>query len=100
MCIPELWIVRRHGQFGRTFYSRENLQMVRTTASRATAMLSLEYSQKFFEAMRNGSSNSAKAVVPRLVSMFSPRSVIDIGCGAGSWLAEFRACGLEDYVGV
>lgn len=63
-------------------------------------MSSLEYSQKFFESMRNGSSDSARAVVPRLISMFSPQSVVDIGCGAGSWLAEFRAKGMEDYLGI
>jgi len=30
-----------------------------------------------------------------LVQLFSPKSVVDVGCGAGSWLAEFQALGVD-----
>lgn len=43
---------------------------------------------------------SAAAVVPHLLTLFSPRSVVDVGCGGGAWAAEFVARGVEDVVGV
>lgn len=43
---------------------------------------------------------SAKAIVPYLCSLIQPKSVIDVGCGEGWWLAEFAKCGVERLVGV
>lgn len=39
-------------------------------------------------------------VVPLLMDWFAPRSVIDLGCGPGGWLAAFAAAGVERLRGV
>src|SRR4051794_26796446 len=39
-------------------------------------------------------------VVPLLIEMFKPASVLDIGCGIGTWLSVFKENGLEDIFGV
>jgi SAM-dependent methyltransferase len=39
-------------------------------------------------------------VVPLLVKMFKPRSVLDVGCGIGTWLKSFSASGVSDILGV
>jgi SAM-dependent methyltransferase len=49
--------------------------------------------------MRVGSRRSAQAVVPFLVELLEPRSVVDAGCGTGSWLKVFQEHGVEDVVG-
>lgn len=37
--------------------------------------------------------------MPRLIDLLRPQSVVDIGCGVGSWLAEFIAAGVTDVRG-
>jgi SAM-dependent methyltransferase len=39
-------------------------------------------------------------IVPIIIELFHPASVIDVGCGNGSWLNVFLANGVEDVLGV
>lgn len=43
---------------------------------------------------------SAKEIVPILMELFKPKSVIDLGCGLGDWLYAFKKCGVEEILGV
>lgn len=47
------------------------------------------YDQKFFDNTLKFEAGSAKSFVSILIKHFAPTSVIDIGCGAGIYLAEF-----------
>jgi SAM-dependent methyltransferase len=58
------------------------------------------YSQEFFDSHSRGASSSAAAVVPLLVELFQPTSVVDVGCGNGAWLRAFEDAGVSDYLGV
>lgn len=58
------------------------------------------YDHEFFEYINHGSSRSANRVVPRLIEIASPRSVLDVGCGAGAWLREWGKHDLSDWAGV
>jgi len=58
------------------------------------------YSASFYAEMSGGSQASARYVVPLIQDMFSPRSVVDVGCGIGDWLAEFRRAGVVDIAGL
>jgi SAM-dependent methyltransferase len=63
-------------------------------------VLSGPYTKDFYEQVRSGAARSAEAIVP-LVSQFLPtRSVVDVGCGDGSWLAVFRKFGAEEIFGI
>ena len=48
------------------------------------------YDQKFFANTIKLESSTAKAVVKILIKNFKPKTVIDIGCGAGIYLREFQ----------
>jgi len=48
----------------------------------------------------SGSLESARVVVPLVVDAVGPRSVVDVGCGIGSWLVAFREAGVEDVLGI
>jgi SAM-dependent methyltransferase len=55
--------------------------------------------ESFYAWMRDGSRRAALAVVPFLVELLEPRSVVDAGCGTGSWLKVFQENGVEDVLG-
>jgi SAM-dependent methyltransferase len=57
------------------------------------------YDDAFFSA-RGGARASADAIVPYLVELLAPSSVVDVGCGTGDWLASFCAGGVADVLGV
>ena len=42
----------------------------------------------------------AEGLVPLLAREFAPRSVLDLGCGAGFWLRAFEAAGVTDVHGI
>ncbi|MBO0349881.1 class I SAM-dependent methyltransferase [Phormidium pseudopriestleyi FRX01] len=58
------------------------------------------YNQQFYENQQQGSVESAQVVVPMIQNLIQPQSVVDVGCGVGSWLSVFDACGVEDYLGI
>jgi SAM-dependent methyltransferase len=62
--------------------------------------MKLNYSPQYYRRLKIGASDSAKAVVPAVVELIHPTSVVDLGCGTGAWLAEFKRCGVADIVGV
>ncbi len=39
-------------------------------------------------------------MAPLVVDLLRPRSVVDVGCGTGLWLAEFKRLGVGDVQGV
>ncbi|MDO8391781.1 MAG: methyltransferase domain-containing protein [Actinomycetota bacterium] len=47
-----------------------------------------------------GADPSATTIVPVVVDLLAPRSVVDVGCGTAAWAAAFVRCGVPDVVGV
>ena len=43
---------------------------------------------------------SPREVVPRVLELVKPRSILDVGCGTGTWLKIFDEFGITDYVGI
>jgi SAM-dependent methyltransferase len=46
------------------------------------------------------SARSAQIVVPVILELTQVQSVVDVGCGTGSWLVEFQALGITDFLGI
>jgi SAM-dependent methyltransferase len=59
-----------------------------------------DYSATFFEGLGRESRQAAGVVVPLLIDLLHPGSVVDVGCGTGEWLVVFRQHGVEDVVGI
>jgi SAM-dependent methyltransferase len=58
------------------------------------------YPPDFYEELAESSRSAAQEVVPLILDLLGVRSVVDVGCGTGAWLAAFRERGLEDVTGV
>ena len=63
------------------------------------------YDREFFEgyqqtAIYQGVRSSAEVVVPLVVQLLHPRSVVDVGCGTGTWLKVFEEQGVSDFCGL
>lgn len=57
------------------------------------------YSDDFYSTMEKGSLESAQEIVPLLVSLYNPKSVVDVGCGTGSFANEFLNMGIAEVIG-
>ena len=57
--------------------------------------MSTVYNEGFYRAQKDGSYNSARIVIPIVKEYVSPKTVIDVGCGLGTWLAVWEKEGAE-----
>lgn len=60
--------------------------------------LATYYAEDMYEHDR--ARDSARLVVPMVVRLTQPSSVVDIGCGRGAWLSEFKAQGASKILGL
>jgi SAM-dependent methyltransferase len=67
---------------------------------KAPAQRATPYDREFFDWHADRSLRSAQAIVPLVIDLTSPESVVDFGCGVGTWLQAFVECGVDDYLGL
>ena len=59
------------------------------------------YDDAFYEFVSRTAMQSAKEIIPVINSMIGkPESVLDVGCGRGAWLFEWKNLGVEDIYGI
>jgi len=61
---------------------------------------SAKYNDVFYKCQCPGSVRSAQRIVPHVVGLTGCRSVVDVGCGIGTWPRAFIEQGVADVVGV
>ncbi|MHC4127672.1 MAG: class I SAM-dependent methyltransferase [Planctomycetota bacterium] len=59
-----------------------------------------KYDRRYFADHRAVALASARALVPHLLQLVRPRSVVDVGCGVGAWLSVFGEHGVSELLGV
>jgi SAM-dependent methyltransferase len=64
------------------------------------AVSGVTYDKTFFASRSEKVRRSADVIVPHVLNLIRPSSVIDVGCGTGTWLATFARHGIDDYLGV
>ena len=72
-------------------------------ASRTSQNQQSSYTTDFYELIGQGTRNSAQEIIPLLLELMQPvqpQSVVDVGCGTGSWLAAFHKLGIADCLGI
>lgn len=58
------------------------------------------YNSEFYEGQQEGSFRSAEVIIGVLLRLISFRSVVDVGCGIGTWLRAVAMRGVSDFLGV
>lgn len=58
------------------------------------------YGRAEFERQQERSRVAAGAIIPLVLRATGARSVVDVGCGVGTWLAACAENGIEDYLGI
>jgi len=58
------------------------------------------YDKKFYSNNYPHSYYSAKEVVPIIIKTLSPNSVVDLGCGSGTWIKVFQEEGVKKTLGI
>lgn len=58
------------------------------------------YDPTWYSTMEGESGGSARRVVPEVLKLVQPTSVVDFGCGIGSWPRAFMDNGVDRVVGV
>jgi SAM-dependent methyltransferase len=58
------------------------------------------YTTRFYSSQRDRSRSSAEAILPTVIQAVRPGSVVDVGCGVGTWLSTVRAIGVDDVLGL
>jgi len=70
------------------------------TASSGRKVAEAPYTSEFYDTIRGASHRSAVAVAPIVLELVHPKSIVDVGCGDGTWLSVFRDLGIGDLVGL
>lgn len=65
-----------------------------------SAQASSVYTPAFFDSLTEGTRESARTVIPAVIELLRPGSVLDVGCGTGTWLSEWRRAGVTDVTGI
>jgi SAM-dependent methyltransferase len=58
------------------------------------------YTEKFYKGQQEGSRRSAERIVPLVLELVKATSVVDVGCGIGTWLAVFAEHGVTNIRGI
>ncbi|MBE9119553.1 glycosyltransferase [Tychonema sp. LEGE 07199] len=61
------------------------------------------YTRSFYELIGQGTRSSAQEIIALLLELMQPvkpQSVVDVGCGTGSWLATCQKLGIADCLGI
>lgn len=53
------------------------------------------YSTRYYEGLKEDSAGSAREVVPLLLRLVPAKTVVDVGCGSGTWTQAYAEAGCE-----
>lgn len=62
-------------------------------------MAEAQYDKAFFDEITEASLRAARLIVPHLMELVNPTSVVDLGCGRGTWMKAFEEAGVATLRG-
>jgi SAM-dependent methyltransferase len=55
---------------------------------------------KYIHKITDKAELSPYQIIPLIKTMINPKSIVDVGCGVGHWLAAFKSYEIEDLLGI
>jgi len=55
---------------------------------------------KYIHSIESFNTRAAEEIVPQIIKFFNPKSVVDVGCGIGTWLNVCKSFGINDILGI
>ena len=55
------------------------------------------YDENFYRSIKDSSYLSALNIAPIVIDLIHPKTMVDIGCGVGTWTRAFRDLGVDAY---
>jgi hypothetical protein len=71
-----------------------------STSPSGEAVAAHAYDATFYRYIQSGAIRSAEVIIPIVAKHLPIASVLDVGCGAGAWLAVYRKLGIPHSMGV
>lgn len=62
--------------------------------------MAIYYDNRFFDWVDQTAAQSARALLPIVLEMVDAESVVDVGCGRGTWLAAWAELGVSEIQGL
>jgi SAM-dependent methyltransferase len=59
-----------------------------------------EYDKGFYTTLAHTARRSAQYIAPIVLAYIKPKSIVDVGCGTGTWLSVFAENGITDFLGI
>jgi tetratricopeptide (TPR) repeat protein len=59
-----------------------------------------EYNEDFYQHQMQGSLRSAEIIIPMVLRLTHAQSVVDVGCGTGTWLSVYLKHDITDVLGL
>ncbi len=63
-------------------------------------MEEVQYTDDFYEVQMPISLRSARLILPKIISLIQPKSILDVGCGTGVWLSVALESGISNILGI
>ena len=60
----------------------------------------MKINKKYIHDTQTHNLEAPSIIVPYLIELINPKSVIDVGCGLGSWLYVFKEYGINNILGI
>jgi len=57
--------------------------------------MALTYSSRYYEGLKEDSAGSARETVPLILRLLPGKSVVDVGCGSGTWARAYLEAGCD-----
>jgi SAM-dependent methyltransferase len=58
------------------------------------------YTRRYYGQILHSQRRSAKEIIPLVLELVHPKSVVDVGCGPGAWLSVFKEYGIQEALGI
>jgi SAM-dependent methyltransferase len=78
----------------------KSISYIRFIKNSSNRRRDIPYTARYFLKQKKGSEKSARKILPIVIKLIKPKSIIDVGCRVGCWLLVAIEYGIKDILGI